>query len=65
MMNGRDEELLSAYYDGELPDEEKARAEQWLTDDVSAREVLDEVAEVSSWIRELSTSSGSGSQLGR
>lgn len=52
-MNGRDEELLSAYYDGELPDEERARAEQLLTDDVAAREVLDEVAEVSGWIREL------------
>jgi len=52
-MNGRDEELLSAYYDGELPDEEKTRAEQLLTDDVSAREALDEVAEVSGWLREL------------
>jgi hypothetical protein len=52
-MNGRDEELLSAYYDGELPDEEKTRAELLLTEDVSAREALDEVAEVSGWLREL------------
>lgn len=52
-MNGRDEELLSAYFDGELPDAEKSRAEQLLTEDVGAREALDEVAEVSGWIRAL------------
>ena len=49
-MNGRDEELLSAYYDGELPEEERSRAEQLLTDELAARDMLDEVAEVSGWI---------------
>jgi len=60
-MNGCDEELLSAYYDGELPEEEKSRAEQLLADDVAAREVLDEVAEVSGWIRDLPRASAPAS----
>lgn len=52
-MNGRDEELLSAYLDGELTDDERSRVEQWLADDLSAREALDELAEVSAWVRGL------------
>lgn len=52
-MNGRDEELLSAYYDGELPDDEQSCAAQLLSDDPSARELLDDLADVAGWIRAL------------
>lgn len=52
-MNGRDEELLSAYFDGELPDDEKTRAEQLLADDLAARELLDDAADLAGWIRNL------------
>src|SRR5262245_40665878 len=52
-MSGRNEELLSAYFDGELTDDEKVLVEQLLADDIAARETLDEVAEVSGWIRSL------------
>lgn len=37
------EELLSAYLDGELPDEERARVEQWLTDSSEHRRLFDDL----------------------
>jgi anti-sigma factor RsiW len=47
-MNGRDhEELLSAYHDGELAGEERASVERLLDNDVTAREVLDDMADLS------------------
>jgi hypothetical protein len=52
-MSGRDEELLSAYIDGELSAAERASVEQWLTDDVAARELLDELSEASGLVRSL------------
>lgn len=52
-MNGRDEELLSAYFDGELTGDEQSRAEQLLAESTVAREALDEFAEVSSRLRDL------------
>ncbi|MBL8851425.1 MAG: hypothetical protein JNG89_17205, partial [Planctomycetaceae bacterium] len=52
-MSGRNEELLSAYFDGELTGDEKSLVEQRLADDVAARDTLDDMAEVSAWIRSL------------
>ncbi|MFO1093237.1 MAG: hypothetical protein U0992_07970 [Planctomycetaceae bacterium] len=52
-MNGRDEELLSAYFDGELTGDEQSRAEQLLAENLAAREALDELADVSSRLRQL------------
>ncbi|NLE38677.1 MAG: hypothetical protein GX621_11685 [Pirellulaceae bacterium] len=39
-------ELLSAYLDGAVTDEERARVEQWLVDDPAARRTLDELRAV-------------------
>lgn len=38
-----DEELLSAYLDGELTGEERSRVERWLADSPDARQLLDEL----------------------
>lgn len=47
-MNSRDhEELLSAYHDGELAGGERADVEQWLAEDESARDILEEIADLS------------------
>jgi anti-sigma factor RsiW len=47
-MNGRDhDELLSAYHDGELAGEERASVERLIGDDLPAREVLDDIADMS------------------
>lgn len=47
-MNSRDhEELLSAYHDGELAGGERTDIEQWLAEDESAREILEEIADLS------------------
>ena len=53
-MNGRDhEELLSAYHDGELAGAERASVERLLDEDVSAREALDDVADLSRLLASL------------
>lgn len=52
-MSGHDEEMLSAYIDGELSGEDRSSVEQWLADDVAARELLDELTETSTLVRAL------------
>ncbi|MEA1949967.1 MAG: hypothetical protein U9N87_01165, partial [Planctomycetota bacterium] len=47
------EELISAYLDGELTAEQKARAEKLLAEDPSARATLEDLREVSSAVRDL------------
>ncbi|MBN2295003.1 MAG: zf-HC2 domain-containing protein, partial [Pirellulales bacterium] len=47
------EELLSAYLDGELTAAEKARAEKLLAEDPSAQATLDCLREVSSAVKSL------------
>ena len=42
-----DYEILSAYLDGQVTDEERARVERLLTEDAEARQVLEELREVS------------------
>lgn len=52
-MIGRDEELLSAFHDGELTEDEKSAVERLVVEDGAARDALDEIAEVSAWLRSL------------
>lgn len=53
-MNGQfDEELLSAYHDGELPEPERRPVADRIADDSGLREVLDEYAELSSSLQSL------------
>ena len=53
-MNDRpDEELISAYLDGELTGDQRRSVEKFLEDDPSAREVLEDYSDVSQMIREL------------
>jgi hypothetical protein len=44
------EELLSAYYDGELPPEERARVEAWLEEHPQGRQLLNQFSELSGLI---------------
>ncbi|MBN2216280.1 MAG: zf-HC2 domain-containing protein, partial [Pirellulales bacterium] len=46
-------ELLSAYLDGELPAEERARVERWLDEDAAARRRLDELRAVTVSMKNL------------
>ena len=57
-MNGQfDEELLSAFHDGELPDPERQSVEDRIAEAGSeARELLDDYAELSNSLRSLPTS---------
>ncbi|MFN0055622.1 MAG: anti-sigma factor family protein [Planctomycetales bacterium] len=47
------EELLSAYLDGELPGDQAAQVERWLTTSDDARQKLDEFRRLAGWIQEL------------
>ncbi|MGI9455468.1 MAG: anti-sigma factor family protein, partial [Aeoliella sp.] len=48
-----DDELLSAYVDGELDEEQRARVEQRLRDDQSAKQLVAELQELSKTLRAL------------
>jgi len=48
-------ELLSAYLDGELSAEDRARVEQWLTKDATARKTLDALRAVGASLKGLPT----------
>jgi anti-sigma factor RsiW len=47
------QELLSAYLDGEATSAERAQVESWLANSPGAREVLDDLRQVSGMLREL------------
>ena len=47
------EELISAYFDGELSADERARAEQVLLDDPQARRLLDQFRRLRGHVRQL------------
>jgi hypothetical protein len=53
MKNETENELLSAYLDGELDDAERARVERLLADSPAARQLLDELRALSSTLRSL------------
>ncbi|MGD9128282.1 MAG: hypothetical protein PVH19_12970 [Planctomycetia bacterium] len=52
-MSKPDYEILSAYLDGQLTDEERVRAEQLLEEDAEARRLLEELREVSRTVSAL------------
>jgi hypothetical protein len=47
------DELLSAYLDGELPPQQAARIEQWVSGSESARRRLEDFRRLSGWLRDL------------
>lgn len=48
-----DEELLSAYLDGELPAEERARVERWLAEQPDSRQLLEELRSIKNSLERL------------
>ncbi len=53
-MNGQfDEELLSAYHDGELQDAERQSVADRIVDDSEQREILEDFAELTSSLKSL------------
>jgi hypothetical protein len=53
-MHGHDEELLSAFHDGELDGDERSAVERMLAESPAAREALDELSELRGTLRSLS-----------
>lgn len=56
-MSGHDDELLSAYIDGELSNKDRSAVKQRLAEDVAAREALEELSDTSALVRSLPRSS--------